>query len=384
MKKIIILGSTGSIGQNALKVLSNFKDEFKVVGLVAGKNIDLLIKQIKEFNVKNVGIKDKRDLVYLKKIFPKVNFFGGEEEISKMVEEVKADLVVGAIVGFAGLMPCYKALESGKDLALANKEALVMAGNFFKKISKEKKKKIIPIDSEHSALHQALRAGKKNEVRRLILTASGGPFLNLDLKEFNKIKVEDALKHPTWIMGKKITIDSATLANKGLEVIEAHFLFDFPPEKIDVVIHPQSIIHSLVEYVDGFIISQLSINDMKYPIQYALTYPKRLKTPFKYLNLYNLNLSFFEPDFKKFPMLPLAYEALKEKKGLPAIYSLSNEISVYNFLEGKIKFMDIPKIVEDSMEKFYDFNPNSLEEIISKEKELRSKINEMVLKRRKK
>lgn len=382
MKRILLLGSTGSIGESTLEVISKFPDKFNLTGIVAGKNIEKLKEQIKKFNVRYAGIKDKKDLKILKKEFPEVKFFAGEE-IVQMVKEVPSDLVVGAIVGSSGLLPSYKALEEGKDLALANKEALVMAGKFFNKIAKEKRKRIIPIDSEHSAIHQALRAGKKREVKRLILTCSGGPFWKWEKKDFSKITLKDALKHPTWSMGKKITIDSATLANKGLEVIEAHFLFCFEGEKIDVVIHPQSIVHSMVEYRDGFIISQMCPNDMKFPIQYALSFPERLNSPFKPLNLLNLNLNFFSVDREKFPMLELAYFSLKEKKGYPMVYSLSNEMAVYSFMEGKIGFLDIPEIVEESLEKLGSFKLKSIYEIIEVEKELKLKIKEIIKKRSK-
>jgi len=383
MKKVFILGSTGSIGENTLEVISFFKDKFKITGVVAGKNIKKLSEQIRKFDIKIAGIKEKEDLKVLKKEFPKVKFYAGEEEIVEMVKNTPSDIVVGAIVGSKGLAPSFAAIESGKTLALANKESLVMAGEIFIKKAKEKKKEIIPIDSEHSAIHQALRAGKKSEVKRLILTCSGGPFFKLEKEKFKGIKLEDALKHPTWNMGKKITIDSATLANKGLEVIEAHFLFGFDESKIDVVIHPQSIIHSMVEYVDGFIISQMCPNDMKFPIQYALSYPKRIKSPFKSLNLYDLNLSFFSVEKEKFPMLDLAYKSLKEKNGYPIVYSLSNELSVYSFIEGKISFTEIPEIVKESLENFGGFKINSIDEILEKEKELTIKIRKIIKKRSK-
>lgn len=380
MKKVLILGSTGSIGENALEVISNFKEKFELTGIVAGKNLKKLSEQIRKYKLKYVGIKDKNDLKKLRKEFKGVKFYGGDE-IIEMVRYVPSDIVVGAIVGSSGLLPSYTALDEGKDLALANKEALVMAGKFFNKIAKEKKVKIIPIDSEHSAIHQALRAGKKSEVKRLILTCSGGPFWKWDKKDFGKITLKDALKHPTWNMGQKITIDSATLANKGLEVIEAHFLFNFEIELIDVLIHPQSIIHSMVEYRDGFIISQMCPNDMKFPIQYALTYPERLKSPFKSLNLSSLNLNFFDVEKDKFPMLELAYLSLKEKKGYPMVYSLSNEIAVYEFIKGKIKFTEISEITKESIEKLGNFEANSIYEIIEIEKELKLKIKEIIKKR---
>lgn len=383
MKKVLILGSTGSIGESTLEVISFFKDKFEVAGVVAGKNIKKLSEQIKKFNIKAAGIKDKKDLKILKKEFPKVKFFAGEEEIIEMVKTTPSDIVVAAIVGSSGLAPSYSALESGKTLALANKESLVMAGEIFTRKSKEVKKEIIPIDSEHSAIHQALRAGRKEEVKRLILTCSGGPFLKLEKEKFKEIKLEDALKHPTWNMGKKITIDSATLANKGLEVIEAHYLFGFDADKIDVIIHPQSLIHSMVEFKDGFIISQMCPNDMKFPIQYALSYPERLDSPFKGLNLYDLSLSFLKPHKEKFPMLELAYKSLKEKKGCPFVFSLSNELSVYAFIEGKISFTDIPEIVEESIETFGNFKVTSIEEVLEKEKELTIKIKDVIKKRSK-
>lgn len=380
MKKVLILGSTGSIGQNTLEVISSFPQKFKISGIVAGKNIEKVSEQIKKFKINNVGVKDKNDLKILKKEFPKVKFFAGEE-IIEMIKEVPSDIVVGAIVGSAGLLPSFKALENKKNLALANKEALVMAGELFIKKAKEVKRDIIPIDSEHSAIHQALRAGKKSEVKRLILTCSGGPFWKWDIKDFNKIKIEDALKHPTWNMGKKITIDSATLANKGLEVIEAHYLFGFSKDKIDVIIHPQSLIHSMVEYKDGFIISQMCPNDMKFPISYALSFPKRFQSKFARLNLIGLNLSFFGVDKNKFPMLSLAYKALEEKNGYPMVYSIANEVCVYSFLENKISFLDIPEIVKEALNLYGGFNLNSIEDIIEKENYLNFKIKELIKKR---
>lgn len=379
MKKILLLGSTGSIGENALKVIESFPLKFKLAGIIAGKNLKKIEEQILKYKIKNAGINDKEVANVLKKKFPDLRIFSGEDEILKMIDEIDFDLALSAIVGSAGLLPSYKIIEKGKNIALANKESLVMGGDFFIKKAKEKRVKIIPVDSEHCAIHQALRAGKKNEVKRIILTASGGPFWKKNLKELKNVKVKDALKHPTWKMGKKITIDSATMANKGLEVIEAHYLFGLPHEKIDVIIHPQSIIHSIVEFRDGFLIAQISPNDMKFPIQYALSFPERLPSPFKPLNLSKLNLNFFKVDFKKFPMLGLAYYCLKEKKGYPMVYSIANEICVYGFLEEKIKFLDIPKIVEASLERFGNINPGSVMEIKEIEKEIKEKIKGIII-----
>jgi len=365
MRKILLLGSTGSIGVSTLDVVKAFPTEFCVESLVAGRNLERLKEQVLEFKPKSVGVADAAAAKALRRDFPGIRVFAGEEGIVDLARKSRADLAVAAIVGEAGLRPAYAALQTGKDLALANKEALVMAGAFFTSEARKGKQAILPIDSEHCALHQALRSGKRGEVRRLILTASGGPFWKRPLKDFQRIGVEDALKHPTWKMGPKITVDSATLGNKALEVIEAHFLFGLPAEKISVVLHPQSIIHSIVEWRDGSMIAQMGVNDMRFPIQYALTYPRRLNAPYGFLRLEGLKLEFHEPDGRKFPLLGLGVEALRKGGAYPAAFSLANEMAVLEFLKRGIRFVDIPVVVERVLERLGDPRPGSLEELLA-------------------
>ena len=365
IKKILLLGSTGSIGVSTLDVVKAFPKEFRVESLVAGRNLERLRPQIALFKPKAVGVADAADAKALRRDFPGIRVFAGEKGIVDLARESRADLAVAAIVGEAGLRPTYAALQTGKDLALANKEALVMAGAFFTSEARMRKQAILPIDSEHCALHQALRSGKRSEVRRLILTASGGPFWEMPREAFARIRVEDALKHPTWRMGPKITVDSATLGNKALEVIEAHFLFGLRAEKISVVLHPQSIIHSIVEWRDGSMIAQMGVNDMRFPIQYALTYPRRLPAPYGFLSLTGLKLEFHEPDGRKFPLLGLGYEALRKGGAYPAAFSLANELAVLAFLARGIRFVDIPVVVERVLERLGDPRPGSLEELLA-------------------
>jgi 1-deoxy-D-xylulose-5-phosphate reductoisomerase len=352
MKRLILLGSTGSIGVSTLDVVAHFKDEFSVAALVAGKNTERLIEQARRTGVKRVGVADREAAKAVKRALPKVKVFAGPDGIADLVAETEAEMVVAAIVGEAGLVPAFRGLETGKDLALANKEAMVMAGTLFNREAKRRKRRILPIDSEHCALHQCLRAGKKDEAEKLILTASGGPFLNKKASAFASITVEDALKHPTWSMGPKITIDSATLGNKALEVIEAHFLFGFPADAIDVVIHPQSQIHSMVAYRDGSVIAQVSPNDMKFPIQYALAWPRRLPSPFGRVAFPGMTLTFLPVDERKFPLLPLGYAALRRGGGYPMVFSLANELAVLEFLKGRIGFLDIAAVVERTLDRW--------------------------------
>ena len=349
-KRLILLGSTGSIGVSTLEVVAHFKDEFSVAALVAGKSAERLVEQAKRFGVRRVGIADAGAAKVLKRALPGAKVFAGPDAIADLVAETEAEMVVAAIVGEAGLVPSFRGLETGKDLALANKEAMVMAGTLFNKEARRRKRRILPIDSEHCALHQCLRGGSKGEVEKLLLTASGGPFLRRKVSEFAAITVEDALKHPTWSMGPKITIDSATLGNKALEVIEAHFLFGFPADSIEVVIHPQSQIHSMVVYRDGSVIAQVSPNDMKFPIQYALTWPRRLASPFGRVAFPGKTLTFHAADEKKFPLLPLGYEALRRGGGYPMVFSLANELAVLEFLKGRIGFPDIAAVVERALD----------------------------------
>jgi len=378
MKNVVILGSTGSIGRNALSVLSNFADRFSVFGLSANTNMELLKEQIKKFEPKKVVIGDEESFQNFKEENGTEILFG-MEGLKKLCSDPEVDLVINALVGSAGLLPSFEAIESGKNLAIANKESLVMAGELLTRDAKEKNVNILPIDSEHSAILQCLLSGKKNEVKRLILTASGGPFLKRKKKDWKNIKVEEALSHPTWEMGKKITVDSATLMNKGLEVIEAHWLFDMPADKIAVLIHPQSIVHSMVEFVDGSLIAQMSVPDMRIPIQYALFYPERLPTNNRPLDLAQIKtLSFFEPDPKKFPCLEICYQALEMGGTAPAVLSASNEVLVEAFLEGKISFVDISKIVKKTLNQHKVIENPSLDDILNADRWGREEANRVI------
>lgn len=348
MKKIALLGSTGSIGTSTLEVIRRFPKDFEVFGISAHSNTDLLKKQISEFKPKVVVITDQEKFNNFKESHDRLKYelLLGSEGLQKLCTNEKVDLVVNALVGAVGLLPSLKTLESGKNLAMANKEALVMAGELLTDIARRKNVQIFPIDSEHSALKQCLLSGERKEVKRLILTASGGPFYRRQLKDFKKITVKEALSHPTWRMGSKISIDSATLMNKGLEVIEAHCLFGIPAHRIEVLIHPQSIVHSMVEYVDGSIIGQMSYPDMKLPIQYALFYPHRFPVKFKELDLSEVgSLSFDRVDKNKFPCAGLAYLALKREGTAPAVLNAANEVAVEAFLNHKIGFLDIAKLI---------------------------------------
>ncbi len=351
MKKIAILGSTGSIGVTSLKVIRKNPERYKVVGLTAGRNIKLLFEQIKEFRPKAVAVLRKEDAEELKEaIGEKVEVYYGEEGFIKIATMDVADTVISSITGAAGLLPTFFAIKAGKQIALANKETMVMAGSIVVKEAKKRGVSIIPIDSEHSAILQSLQGHPREDLRRIILTASGGPFRKLSLKEMENVTPEQALKHPNWNMGKKITIDSATMMNKGLEVIEAKWLFDLEIDQIDILIHPQSIIHSMVEYKDGAIIAQLGIPDMTIPISYALSYPHHIKNDLPPLDLEKIGvLSFEKPDLKKFRCIELAYSAIRIGGTMPAVMNAANEIAVEAFLNRQIKFLDIPVIIEKVM-----------------------------------
>ncbi len=349
MKNVVILGSTGSIGKNALKVLSSFADRFSVFGLSTNTNVKLLEEQIKRFRPKMAVIADEESF----RNFPQnyhTEMLCGMDGLKRLTSHPRVDLVINALVGSVGLLPSLKALEAGKNLAIANKESLVMAGELLIGKAQKEGVEILPIDSEHSAILQCLQSGKKEEVKKLILTASGGPFLRKNKEELKEITVQEALSHPTWEMGKKITIDSATLMNKGLEVIEAHWLFGIPPDRIQVLIHPQSIIHSMVEFVDGSVIAQMSLPDMKLPIQYALFYPQRVFSNNTSLDLVKTGqLTFLKPDTEKFPCLHLAYRALKMGGTAPAVLNAANEVAVEAFLACRIAFTNIQKIVQETL-----------------------------------
>lgn len=347
MKRLAILGSTGSIGVTTLDLVKRFPDRFEVVALAAGKRIERLAGQIRSFCPRLVAVADHDGAAALRALAPE--FRGqievGAEGLIAVATIAEADLLVSALVGAVGLLPTLRAIEAGKDVALANKEVLVLAGELVTRAAQTAGVHLFPLDSEHNAIFQALRGHRREDVRRLLLTASGGPFLRRPLNELEAVGREDALRHPTWKMGDKITIDSATLMNKGLEVIEAHWLFGLPAEQIDVVIHPQSIVHSLVEYVDGSCLAQLGMPDMAIPISYILAHPERL--PLDHLPRLDLpataHLDFVQPDLEKFPCLGLAYRALRAGGTVPAVLNAANEILVAAFLAGDIGFMEIPR-----------------------------------------
>jgi len=349
MKKIAILGSTGSIGKSALEVIERFPERFRVVALAASRNHALLLKQIKKFRPECAALFDPLAAKRLREK-TEIPVYEGEEGLRKAAAWKGADFVLSSIVGFAGLLPTLAAIRAGKTIGLANKEALVTAGELVMSEAKKRGVQILPVDSEHSALFQCMAGHGQKSLRRVILTASGGPFALKTKRQLARVKAEDALKHPNWRMGKKITIDSATLMNKGLEVIEASHLFSLGPERIKVLIHPQSIVHSMVEFVDGSILAQLSVPDMRAPIAYALSYPERLPDVIPALDLPRIEgLTFSEPDLKTFPCLAYAYDALRAGGTMPAVLNAANEAAVEAFLAGRIGFNDIPVIIKKIM-----------------------------------
>lgn len=352
MKNISILGSTGSIGTQSLDVIRHNRDKFRVVGLSTNKNIKLLYDQIMEFNPEAVAVMDESSATALTKMLAgrKIDVYSGMQGLLNIASIEEADTVLTSVVGMVGLIPTLKAIEKGKEVALANKETLVAGGEVVKKALEKSNSSIIPVDSEHCAVFQCIQNGKKEEIKKIILTASGGPFRGKKREDLLDIPPEAALKHPRWHMGKKISIDSATLMNKGLEIIEAHWLFDMDFDKIDVIIHPQSIIHSMVEYIDGSILGQMGATDMRNPILYALGYPERLESFVGSIDFAEVaNLSFEKPDMETFRCMKLAYDAGKEGGTMPAVLNAANESAVELYLRGRIKFLDIPDIVEREM-----------------------------------
>jgi len=361
-KKISILGSTGSIGVNALKILSNLKDQFELVCLTANTNSSLLLQQIEKFKPKSICIVDLDSYEQIKNELDSfdVEVLTGRSGLLEISKRDNVDIILNALVGASGMEPTINALNAGVDVALANKETLVMAGNIINSILMKKGSKIFPVDSEHSAIWHCLLGEDFNDIERLILTGSGGPFRTRDLATFDSISIEQALNHPNWDMGNKITIDSATMMNKGLEVIEAHWLFNFKADDIDIVVHPQSIIHSMVEMKDKSIKAQMGLPDMKIPIQYALTYPRHIKTSWESLDFFKMgNLTFEEADLAKFPSISLAYRALDRLGTACAALNLSNDFSVNLFLNGRIKFTEISRINEEILDNHpWTSNPN--------------------------
>jgi 1-deoxy-D-xylulose-5-phosphate reductoisomerase len=355
MKRLTIIGSTGSVGKNTLRVVEHLQGRFEVFGLAARSNVEALARQVAIFKPRVVALADASSVDSFVAecrrngtACPEI--LGGAEGVRSIAEAPESDVVISAAVGAAGLEPTYAALRAGKRVALANKEAMVVAGELLGKTASQFGGLILPVDSEHNAIDQCLRAGKQNEVRKLILTASGGPFRTTPAEDFGSITPEEALNHPTWKMGRRITIDSATLINKGFEVIEASWLFDIPAEAIEVIVHPQSVVHSMVEFVDGSVVAQIGTADMRVPIQYALTYPERLVSPVAALDWASVtSLEFALPDREKFPCIGMAYQALEMGGTAPAVLNAADEIAVGEFLGRKISFTDVPLIIRDTL-----------------------------------
>ena len=377
MKKIGLLGSTGSIGTQALEVIRNNKDKFEVVFLTAGKNRTLLEKQIKEFHPKVVAIAGEEDASLLKEQFKGLEVLHGMEGIIEAAKSSECQLVLNALVGMMGLLPTEAAIKAGKDIALANKETLVVGGSVIMTAGQQYNVKILPVDSEHSAIFQCLQGNYHNPIKRIILTASGGPFRGYSLLDLEKVSLEDALKHPNWNMGHKVTIDSASLMNKGLEVIEAYHLFHVAVDQIHVVVHPESIVHSLVEFEDHSVMAQMGLPDMKVPIQYAFTYPDRIKNNLQPLDLAKIgSLTFEEPDLRVFENLKLAYEALKAGESYCILLNAANEVLVDLFLKRQIQFLDIQNTIKDMMHSHRSMEGLSIEDRIDFDREIRRKVLE--------
>ena len=375
MKAITLLGSTGSIGTQTLDIVSQYPDQFRIVGLAAGRNVTLLAKQIRQFRPEIVAISDVDKLPELKEAIadldPQPILLAGETGIVEVAKYGDAQAVVTGIVGCAGLLPTIAAIEAGKDIALANKETLIAGGPVVNPLIAKHGVKLLPADSEHSAIFQCLQGLPKGGLRRIILTASGGAFRDWPVEKLSEVKVADALKHPNWSMGRKITVDSATLMNKGLEVIEAHYLFGMDYDGIDIVIHPQSIIHSLIELQDTSVLAQLGWPDMRLPLLYALSWPERIYTDWEPLNLVKSgDLTFREPDHQKYPCMQLAYTAGRAGGSMPAVLNAANEEAVALFLDEKIEFLDIPRLIERTCNKHQADNcaNPSLDDIIAADK----------------
>jgi len=381
MKKLSILGSTGSIGVSTLEIVAAHPERFQVVALTAGNNLELLQSQIERFSPRLAVVLNEQAARKLRASLAgsKTEILHGVPGLIAAATIAEAEMVVAAIVGAAGLVPTAAAIEAGKDVALANKETLVTAGHLIMAMVRDRGIRLYPVDSEHSAVFQSLQGHREKDVKRIILTASGGPFLNLPLARLEEVSITDALNHPNWSMGQKITIDSATMMNKGLEVIEARWLFNTPGERIAVNIHPQSIIHSMVEYVDGCVMAQLGVPDMKAPIAYALTYPGRVPTGVKPLDLTALSgLTFENPDYARFPALKLAYRALEEGESMPTVLNAANEVAVEAFLTGRISFARIPRIIETVMEYHQSHALATIEEVLYVDRWGREKTRELL------
>lgn len=372
MKNIIILGSTGSIGTQTLDIVRTYKDELKVTAIAANSNIELLERQVREFLPNLVCVYREEKAMELRKMLSDlpVKIVTGMEGLIECATEATADTVVTAMVGMIGIQPTIEAIKAGKDIALANKETLVTAGHLIMPLIKEKKVALLPVDSEHSAIFQSMNGEDRRQADKILLTASGGPFRGMSLMELKNKTPKDALKHPNWTMGQKITIDSASMVNKGLEVLEAAWLFDMDLDDIQVVVHPQSVIHSMVQYKDGSVIAQLGVPDMRLPIQYALFYPNRMPLPGERLNFYQLKqLTFEEPDMNTFLGLRLAYEAGRQGGSMPTVYNAANEWAVAKFLKGEIEFLAIPALIKEAMKHHSTIAAPTLKEILNTEQE---------------
>ncbi len=381
-KQISIIGSTGSIGTQTLEVIERIQNKFEILALSGGDNVELLKKQIKKFSPKSVCVKSYSSKIELEKEFSNIKFLFGDEGLEEICSNKKNDLIVVAVSGKIGLKPTLTAIKNKINIALANKETLVMAGDIVMKEAKDNGVSILPVDSEHSAIFQCLKGVVEDvsRVKKLIITASGGPFLNKNIEQIKNATVEQTLAHPKWNMGKKITVDSATLMNKGLEVIEAHHLFGVPYDNIDVIIHPQSLVHSAIEYIDGSVIAQIGLPSMHIPIQYALTYPERVEgiksKSFSFLEAKRFD--FGEPDLEKFPCLKLAYEAGKKGGSAPICLNAANEEAVFAFLRGEIKLFKIPEIVEKMLSEHNLIKNPSIEEIFEIDNEIRLKTKKIL------
>ena len=383
MKRITILGSTGSIGRNALEVIEGNRDEFEVIGLSTHQRVDLLYQQCLVFKPKIVCITWNNFPIELFEKLKQLekDVVTGKDGLRELASRTDADMLLNALVGSVGLLPTLDAIEKNTDIALANKETLVMAGEIVTSFAKQKGVKILPVDSEHSAIFQCLQGENVKTISRLLLTASGGPFYNLSSNELNNVTVEQALNHPNWEMGNKITIDSATMMNKGLEVIEAHWLFNIPISQIEVIVHQQSIIHSFVEFIDGSLKAQLGAPDMKVPIQYALTYPNRKYLQTERVNFNSLKkFTFDKPDYQKFPACALAYESIKKGGTAPAVLNAANEVAVQYFLDKKTRFSSIAKFVEGALEKHWEIQNPTIDEILAADVWARNFVNEAMSK----
>jgi 1-deoxy-D-xylulose-5-phosphate reductoisomerase len=370
MKRISILGSTGSIGRSTLDVIDKNPQRFQLVTMAAGSNVELALEQARRWRPKVLSLASEQDAEKISKQLKAeglgdIELVFGQAGTVRVTTHETVDFVVSAIVGVAGLKATYEAVRAGKAIGLANKECMVAAGELITREARKQGKPLLPIDSEHNAVHQCMRGGRMHEVERVWLTASGGPFLHTPKSEFERITVEQALNHPTWKMGKRITIDSATLMNKGFEVIEACRLFEMPPEKVSVIVHPQSTIHSMVEFNDGSILAQLSVTDMRLPILYALTYPERIASDLRFNILDLKRLDFAPPDPAKFPCLRLAYEAAEAGGAKPIALNAADEVAVAAFLNHEIGFSDIPKVIERTILETSDRHPESIEEVLA-------------------